>query len=383
MNQITLLVDKSALQGLSPREAKWLFHHFRLNFPPVFFAEVLADLMKRRPTTGTPEGDVKALAKKIVTYAVHPNQAAMDLLRAELAGVRIPMIGQIADQQGQIIEMPDGSKGLFIDSTPTQELLERWTKGQFDSSEKDFARIWREGMSEIRLEELFRTIKAVRHAHVKIPADVIRVVDRALTGRDFQLLKHAMALGNSPQEQVEAAISAWKRFRRPPIAKFLPYTFFTLRIELYFLIALANRVVSTRDSNRIDIEYLKYLPFTQVFCSSDKLHIETAPHFLLLHNRFVTGADLKASMGEIADRWDSVSEPTRALGTATYADFPPPELDNAVTQIYDFYIPAWRENANLPKPKISPEENARIMAELRPMMDAIERQRRGGFETKG
>src|SRR5205085_11942904 len=102
----------------------------------------------------------------------------------------------------------------------------------------------------------------------------------------------------------------------------------------------------------------------------------SAPHFLMCHNRFMAGADLKAAMREIADHWDQVPEETRALGTATYADVPPPQLDNVVTRAYDFYVPGWRTGANQPRPKISPEENARIMATLRPMMDVIEKQRR-------
>jgi len=376
MNDITLLIDKSALQALSPREAKWLFHHFSLNFPPVFFAEVLADLTKRRPTTGSPEGDVIALAKKIVTYSVHPNEAAMNLLRAELIGARIPLTGQIADQQGQVVDMPDGSKGLFIDSTPTQELLERWAKGDFETSEKDFATIWRDGLSQIKLEELFRTVKIARRAHIKSAADVAALVDQVLKGRDYETIKRALEIVEAPPRQVAAVIGAWRSAGKPSINQFIPYTFFTLRIELYFLIGLAHQVISTRDTNRIDIEYLKYLPFTEVFCSSDKLHIESAPHFLMEHNQFVAGADLKIAMREIADYWDGIPEATRELGTATYADVPPPELDNVVTRVYDFYMAGWRTNANQPRPKISPEENERIMAELRPMMEAVERQRR-------
>jgi hypothetical protein len=44
----TILIDKSVLQGLTPREAEWLFHNLRVNLPPVFFAEVLGDLKKEK-----------------------------------------------------------------------------------------------------------------------------------------------------------------------------------------------------------------------------------------------------------------------------------------------------------------------------------------------
>jgi len=45
---IGAIIDKSVLQSLSAREAKWLFHHFRVTIPPVLFSEVLGDLAKTK-----------------------------------------------------------------------------------------------------------------------------------------------------------------------------------------------------------------------------------------------------------------------------------------------------------------------------------------------
>jgi hypothetical protein len=369
------MVDKSAFQGLSPREAKWLAHHFRLNLPPVFFAEVLADLTKRRPTTSSPENDVITLARKIETHAVHPNESAMDLLRAELGGFRFPLRGQIVDQQAELIKLPDGTKNIFIDSTPTQNLIERWANGDFETAERDFAKVWREGLNKFKLEELFRSLKAARRAHVNKVADVIKLVDLILHGRDYEMLKRALDLIEAPEEQISAVIRAWRNAGRPSIHHYIPYTCFVLRIELFFLLGLAHQVVTTRDTNRIDIEYLKYLPFTQVFCSSDKLHIEMAPHFLLPHNHFVHGSDLKKAMREIADHWEAVTEEAKAQGSATYADVPPPQFDNVVTQAYDHCVPGWRTDSNKPRPKMSVEQNEQMMKQIRARMQAIERQR--------
>jgi len=44
-----------------------------------------------------------------------------------------------------------------------------------------------------------------------------------------------------------------------------------------------------------------------------------------------------------------------------------------IHEIYDELRPRWREEALVPETPISAEENARIMAELRPMMEAIEK----------
>jgi hypothetical protein len=118
------------------------------------------------------------------------------------------------------------------------------------------------------------------------------------------------------------------------------------------------------------------MPFAHAFSSSDSLHLESAPLFVTAHNTFVSGGDLKASLREIIEIWDAKSAETKKLGTATYADYPPPECDNAVTAIYDRFIPNWRKNANQPRPPIDPAESAKIMAELRPMMEAMEAARK-------
>lgn len=70
---ISAIIDKSTLQSLSAREAKWLFHHFRVIIPPVLFAEVIGDLEKKKVkalATGTPDGDVRMLTATITSHSV-------------------------------------------------------------------------------------------------------------------------------------------------------------------------------------------------------------------------------------------------------------------------------------------------------------------------
>jgi hypothetical protein len=64
------------------------------------------------------------------------------------------------------------------------------------------------------------------------------------------------------------------------------------------------------------------------------------------------------------------------VSNKTFADFPPVNLDNAVTRIFDRHIPGWRTGANEPRPAISPEKNARLIAELKPRFEELERLRK-------
>jgi hypothetical protein len=107
---ISAIVDKSVLQLLSAREAKWFFHHFSVNIPPVLFSEVLADLEKEKGlATGSAVGDVRMLASKITSHSVYLNAAHHDLIANELVGHRVEMAGRPILSYAKSAAMPDGA----------------------------------------------------------------------------------------------------------------------------------------------------------------------------------------------------------------------------------------------------------------------------------
>ena len=66
---------------------------------------------------------------------------------------------------------------------------------------------------------------------------------------------------------------------------------------VFFQVALgAGLIGGERPSNRTDIAYLFYLPFSMVFVSSDDLHRRTAPLFMRPDQAFVWGIDLKPAL---------------------------------------------------------------------------------------
>lgn len=91
----SIIVDKSVLQTLSPREAEWLFHHFRVNVPPVLFAEVLGDLHKTKNlSTTSGVRDAQALARKVDGSSVDLHMDTQRLVTQELLGYEITMDGR-------------------------------------------------------------------------------------------------------------------------------------------------------------------------------------------------------------------------------------------------------------------------------------------------
>jgi hypothetical protein len=108
------------LQSLAAREAKWLFHHFRVNIPPVLFSEVLGDLAKTRHlATGTPDGDVRMLSAKIISHSIYLNEAHYNLVSGELYGHRVDMDGRPIVSNAKSAKMPDGSTGWNQSNRPS------------------------------------------------------------------------------------------------------------------------------------------------------------------------------------------------------------------------------------------------------------------------
>ncbi len=137
------------------------------------------------------------------------------------------------------------------------------------------------------------------------------------------------------------------------------------------MFALRASLIGTRSTNRIDIEYFKYLPFTQVFASADKLHATLFPVFAHPNQHFVAGLELKSALREMADYYDTLSEQEKKLGSMSYADYPPAHLDNAVNRIFDSRFQGWRNGANAPRPPRDNSGDAALLKELKEKFDFL------------
>jgi hypothetical protein len=108
--------------------------------------------------------------------------------------------------------------------------------------------------------------------------------------------------------------------------------------------ALAGDLISTeRPSNRMDIAYLFYLPFCQVFVSGDKLHRRCAPLFIRHDQEFVWAHDLKADLTRLNAYYSTLPEAERDSGIIKFAYLPPKEGDFLTARIYDRFGKHWRQ----------------------------------------
>ena len=100
--------------------------------------------------------------------------------------------------------------------------------------------------------------------------------------RDHQrdLVKLALiALGANPRTET-TVLERWNTVNQPALTHFAPYASFILRVEAFLAIAHEYALISYDPNSRSDITYFHYVPFCNVFVSSDRLHLRTAKFFL-------------------------------------------------------------------------------------------------------
>jgi hypothetical protein len=135
-------------------------------------------------------------------------------------------------------------------------------------------------------------------------------------------------------------------------------------VDLFFNLAIAADLISReRPSNKIDLAYVYYLPFCQVFTSSDKLHERVVPLFLRQDQTFVKGQELKADLHLLDEYYSALSEEVKASGLHKFAGCPPEGTAFLVTRLWDTHLPAWRAlNAQKQEPDQSKHKD--LIAEL-------------------
>jgi hypothetical protein len=146
-----------------------------------------------------------------------------------------------------------------------------------------------------------------------------------------------------PTEYHERIITKWQSAGCPPLPDHAPYTAYALGVHFLSHIALAHKLISTRPSNSLDMAYLLYLPFCNVFVSSDKLHQRVSPLLMRTDQTFVWGPDLKADLAKLNVHYKGLSESIKEQGIITFAHSPPTEGDFLVSALWDRFLPGWRK----------------------------------------
>lgn len=366
------LFDKSFIQALSLNEACMFDQFFSSVLCPIYITEVLADLSKPGRNGRLDDRVVAALAEKAPCVHSYPNMFHKDLMWAELFGQRIDMSSRPHVGGGHYART---TKGVHIahDEPPEMIAFSRWQAGNFWEVERDFASAWREAVEKIDLKAIKNALQNSKQKfrEVRNLSDVRSTASQLVSAEANQwallkLIASSIEVGGVNLRKIQ---DRWSKAGRPPIREYAPYCTFVLEVDLFFELALMKSMIGdSRPSNRIDIAYLYYLPFCQLFISRDKLHKRTVPLFLNERQRFVWGDQLKSDLNAIHDHLISLPLEVRETGLMKFAKNPPAEVAKHVAALWDQFCPGWRDRR--PTPKMTPEKEAQLLAELKKGTDA-------------
>jgi hypothetical protein len=212
---------------------------------------------------------------------------------------------------------------------------------------------WR---SELADGEPDRTIGIVRNilpagAPISDLGALKRAIDVFCHSGDEHAITLALAVLGVPDHSIQNVLARWQTAGRPNLEAFAPYTMHVFKVDLLYYLGIDRGFISgERASNKVDMAYLYYLPFSMLFTSGDNLHRRTAPLFLREDQSFVEASAFKAALRELDAHYDQLSDEIKALGVMVFAHYPPAELDNLVVELWDKHMrPDWRDGAETPE----------------------------------
>jgi hypothetical protein len=304
-----LLLDKSTFQGLSSREHLYRSIHFFEMVTPILVTEILGDLSKVLEEGRDPAVKVAELAGKFHGSGGPVNHDARLLAAQALIGNDIPMTGQVLAQGGRDADHPQLGRGFMIDLTWWNEAIMRWRAGRFSDVERQYSEMWRAvthlpGFSSLWEEFLARGIILPKiNAMGELPTALDRVVNEPhLQDAWLEILLHRFRIDGREEAYIRERWAALGR----PMRTFAPYAFHCLKVWVGLAFIVRHNLFKWAPTHIIDIQYLNYMPFCQVFSSNDKLHRLLAPVLKREDQTFLTGDELKAMLKAEAATWDAM-----------------------------------------------------------------------------
>jgi hypothetical protein len=356
------------------------------NITPLFFVECLADLEKSMRSRSTPEQLVGSLADRTPDMQSTPNVHHMKILAAELSqqfDLR-NALGRVLRAGGEPVQLGD-QKGMVFRRSPEAEALDRWTQREFREIEHDIAKEWRRMLADIDFNAMVKSVMA-ELGHWRKPKtleDAKMLADAIIDCMDPEwLIGFGLALLGLPEATVHVR-NDWIARRRPPLRQYVPYFMFLLTINIFFCLVLPTQLLkNVKPSHQVDLAYLYYLPFCDVFTSKDNFHAQIVPLFLdtrplpdgvaAPRQTFVNATEFKHDLGKLNEYYPNQPEQIRAQGLFNLGMWPPEEGDFLTTRLWDTYLPRWREiKHSTNKPNLNdPDYQKRTLDELKQLTDS-------------
>ena len=376
-----IIFDKSALHCFSVNESVWLENFFLCNITPQFYVETLADLTLLEKQKRPVEEVIKELANKTPINGAQPNTDHHKLVLGNLLGRTVEMEYRPILDGGVPKISPDGKIGFHFEESQEAKALHRWGKGEFNEVEKLFAKEWRSSLSNLNFDAILGVVKNMVPSELRLTSleDIKKFAIQLLLKNTRQSLFFMLDLLNIKEQFRTKIIQRWDEGKFKSVFDFAPYATYVMLIDLVFYIGMLRGFISKdRPSNKIDIAYLYYLPFCNVFVSGDKLHARVAKLFLTIDQQYVFAEDLKKAFNRLNEYYSLFPDVVKEMGAMCFAPYPPLEIENLVSTIWDNQFKYWCKHAKekyLEKKSKTNKDDSGLLEHLKRVeKDSIKRQ---------
>ena len=347
----TLLCDKSTIQTLVQKAPELLHHYFQVNIPPILVREILGDLAKDNMDSRA-VGQVKSLAKRVASLYATTNVDFRQLIEGEAAGFAVSFDRRPVVSGGKQLRSTGGEIGIQLPVDPTEQALNRWRDGDFKFSEQLASFVWRESKASLNWKGSLAKLTGLYSPSLKrrttLP-DTLEFVDDLMAASPDPLSQWAA-------EEFELKLDPRKKFRHHFLSQ-LPYAGFCIRGTLLGLWAMEFGLVSPKQDNQLDMEYLYYLPFCNAFATRDKCQKTIAIALLDKKQEIVSHQALAEDLSRLGTWLASLSD--EAKRTEMQSLGPPESESSECSRLWKRFMgPDYRNRKRL---KLTPAQEAAMM----------------------
>lgn len=353
-----IILDKSTLEALSPGEVFILHKYYHVNIAPVLALEILGDLKKPRENQSS-ESRVVQLANKIMAFDAVVNVHYKSQIKASLAGYEVKMDRRPVLSDGRTVKNENGEQGIVFEVSAAEKAFLRWKNSDFSEAEKILGGLWRESTRSLDIEGLIIDLKKVS-PHLPSFKDTKHLFETltALLARREHQVHFLMAMVNefglaSDIDFVQKVLLRWEAGKFENLEPFAPYAFYCFKVNYFFQLGLINNFFGTKSTNRVDLEYVYYLPFCMAFSSGDKFLKQIAPYFIHHDQSFIDKNQLKEDLKKIELTWHSANDKQQ------WDTVPPEDPDSITWQIWKKHMSTDRRNRNFAL-NLTKEQNQKL-----------------------
>ncbi len=372
MNGLITIVDKSTLQTLSEHEWISFQDYCTLNLIPVLYNEVLADLTKFEENARS-EHECSRLANRTLVYNPVYNVNFKSGMIESLNGRAYPPLGRplIA---GESKILPDGRKGVVFVEPKEIQAIRRWQKGNWSVTDRQVASQLRDKINQINIKSAKESIRIIFNAapRLKTLDEVNSFIKVFSDTQEAQrgLLALIMHIFDIDSNLASELFYRWESHACPLISNYAPYAFHCIKTVLLFYFGLINDLLSERDTNIIDLEYLFYLPFCMLFSTNDRFQELLMPYLIGDFQDFLPLRQLQSDLSKVRECVKEIPVNPDMPAKRKYE-----ALKRSATSFYAIWSRHLREDVFLERDRskdYSPEEHKRIVSEVLKYRDGIQ-----------